>query len=418
MMKTAYSKEPLDFRLMVLISLRRVRWVVYGVCIGAILFGGLYYLARNVLNEADVYSVSSDIYVEYSDEIEANESYINMQTWASLAHNDYVDGYASEYLSKKYLPETLESMVTATLLTSNQIVTVTAESTDPKEAEELANAYAKAIEKFAPQMKEVDSARIIKTAKNAKVVGFEDRTWAMVCVGAIVGFVMSVLGVMFYFAIDDSVHVPGVIETRYGIPAMGITTDNMRKLNMEVGDSYLGSMTKRNRKKTEFYRQWLQVNYVKLTKGKKKVAVVGTSLGGNTEYISNLLNLQLKDLREREIFDIDRSIKRKEDAFYSSDEYELTMLESVNQNPEAAMEAAKYDAVIVLIKASDHNGKLIERALDILRVQEANVVGAILYDTNASLIKQYVFSPFCSSTKKLKEDIYNARNASDIVAPK
>ena len=417
-MKTAYSKEPLDFRLMVLISLRRVRWVIYGICIGAIIFGGAYYLVRNVMNEADVYSVSSDVYVEYSDAIEANESYINMQTWASLVHNDIVDGYASEYLSKSYLPETLENMVSATLLSSTQIVTVSAESTDPREAEELANAYAKAIEKFAPEMKEVDSARIIKTAKNAKVVGFEDRTWAMVCTGAVVGFVISVLGVMFYFAIDDSVHVPGVIESRYGIPAVGITTDNMRKLNMEAGDSYLGNMSKRTRKKTEFYRQWLQINYVKLTSGKKRVAVVGTSLGENTEYVSNLLNLQLKDLREKEIYDIDRSLIKKQDAFFSADDYELAMLESVNQNPEVAAKAAKYDAVIVLIKASDHNGKLIERALDILRIQEANVVGAILYDTNASLIKQYVFSPFCSSTKKLKEDIYNARNASDIVAPK
>ena len=53
---------------------------------------------------------------------------------------------------------------------------------------------------------------------------------------------------------------------------------------------------------------------------------------------------------------------------------------------------------------------MIERALDLLRLQEANVVGAILYDVNSSLIKSYVFSSFSSSTKKLKENIYNSRN--------
>ena len=53
---------------------------------------------------------------------------------------------------------------------------------------------------------------------------------------------------------------------------------------------------------------------------------------------------------------------------------------------------------------------MIERALDLLRLQEANVVGAILYDVNSSLIKSYVFSFFSSSTKKLKENIYNTRN--------
>ncbi len=415
-MKAAYGKEPMDFRLMVLISLRRARWVIYGTCIGAILFGGIYYLSQNVFNKEAVYSASSDIYIEYSDEIEMNESYINMQTWASLVHNDIVTEYAKEELTGDYTREQLDSMVEATLLTSNQIVTVTAESTDPIEAKELANVFANAICRFAPEMKEVESSKIFKTAYTYEKVGFEDRTWAMILTGLVFGFVLSLLGLLFYFAIDDSVHVPGVIETRYHIPAMGITTDNMRKLNMEAGDSYLGNMTKRNRKKTEFYRQWLSVNYVKLTKGMKRIAVVGTSLGSNTDYVSNLMNLQLKDLREKEIYDLDRNILKKEDAFFSADDYELAFLESVNQNPEAAVMAAKYDGVIVLIKASDHNGKLIERALDILRIQEANVIGAILYDTNASLIKQYVFSPFSSSTKKLKEDIYNARNASDIVS--
>ena len=96
----------------------------------------------------------------------------------------------------------------------------------------------------------------------------------------------------------------------------------------------------------------------------------------------------------------------KEDAYFSSPEYELIAQGSVNMEPQVAVNAAKCDAVIVLIKAGDHNGKLVERALDLLRIQGANVVGAILYDVNSSLIKRYIFSPFCSSTKKLKEDIY------------
>ena len=53
---------------------------------------------------------------------------------------------------------------------------------------------------------------------------------------------------------------------------------------------------------------------------------------------------------------------------------------------------------------------MIERALDLLRLQEANVVGAILYDVNSGLIKSYVFSYFSSSTRKLKENIYNTRS--------
>ena len=118
--------------------------------------------------------------------------------------------------------------------------------------------------------------------------------------------------------------------------------------------------------------------------------------------------------RENEIFEIDRCNIKKEDAYFSSPEYEIVAPGSVNNDPTIAGTAAKCDAVILLIKAGDHNGKLVERALDLLRTQEANVVGIILYDVNSILIKNYVFSPFCSSTRKLREDIYNARNSSDI----
>lgn len=417
-MKAAYGREPLDFRLMVLISLRRARWIIYGTCIGAILFGGIYYLSKNVFNDTVMYTASSDVYVEYSDEIEANGLYINMQTWATLVHNDVIAEYAGAEFEDLHMFGDYDGKVSATLLTSNQIVTVSAESSDPEEAIDIANVYAKALEKFAPEMKEVDASRIIKSAHKADKIGFEDRTMSMVCTGALIGFVLSFLAVLFYFTLDDSVHVPGVIELRYNIPAIGITTDNMRKLNLEEGDKNPANVSRKKLNKTEFYRMWLMVNFVKVTKGMKKIAVVGTSLGGNTDYVNNLLTLQVKDLREKEIRDIDRNVIKKEEAVFSSDDYELALLESVNQNPEAAAKASEYEGVILLIKASDHNGKLVERALDLLRIQEANVVGAILYDTNASLIKQYVFSPLCSSTKKLKEDIFNACDTSGIVSGK
>ena len=101
---------------------------------------------------------------------------------------------------------------------------------------------------------------------------------------------------------------------------------------------------------------------------------------------------------------------KKEDAYYSAPDYEIVAPGSVNNDPTIAETAAKCEATVLLIKSGDHNGKMIERALDLLRLQEANVVGAILYDVNSSLIKSYVFSYFSSSTRKLKENIYNTRN--------
>lgn len=415
-MKVPYSKERVDIRLMFFVSLRRFRFVIYGLCIGAILFGGLYYLSKNVINGQTMYSSSAEVYLEYTDAMQIENIYINQHTWETLIYNDVISKAAQESLGREIPIEEAEAKITGTLRTDVRVVVVTATSTSPLDSQQLANAYAEGVKEFAPELKEIDDAKIITLAKEGRKVGFEDRTWAMCITGAIVGFVLSLLGVLAYFVWDTSIYLPSTTEERYGLKALGITTDKMRKYNLDSDESYLGHMSMKENKKTEFYRQWLEVNYIKFTKGYKKIAVVGTSLQDNTDYVINHLNCIIKSERENEIFKIDCCEIMKEDAYFSSPEYELVTPGSVNADPKAAVTAAECDAVIVLIKAGDHNGRLVERALDLLRAQDANVIGTILYDVNSALIKRYIFSPFCSSTKKLKEDIFNARNASDIGA--
>lgn len=413
-MKVPYSKEGVDFRLMVLVSIKRLRFVIYGICLGAFIFGGLYYLSKNVFGGRPEYTAESQVYLQYIDSVELENIYINQHTWEYLIYNDVITEYAAEEIGRRLEEEEIKSKVSATLKTDTRILVITGKSTSQGEAKLLANKYAEAVCRFAPELKEIEDARIIKIANVANEVGFEDRTWAMSFGGAVVGFILSIVFVSVYFLWDSSIYVPATSEIRYGIPTLGITTDQMRKYSLNSEDSYLGDMKRKPNKKTEFYRLWLQVNFLKVTKGYKKIAVVGTSLNENTDYVINLLNSIIKEKREAEIFEIDRFNIKKEDAYFSHPDYELVAPGSVNNDPQIAVTAAKCEATIILIKAGDHNGKLVERALDLLRIQEANVVGVILYDVNSALIKKYVFSSFSSSTRKLKEDIYNARNTSDI----
>ena len=411
-MKIPYSKEPVDFRLLILVSIRRIRFIIYGICLGALLLGGGYYLGKHIFAGMPIYHAEAEVYLQYIDNVEIENIYINKQTWEDLVYNDIIAEYAADEIGRRLNIEEVKDKVSATLMTDTRIVVVSCESTSQTEAKMLANKYAIAIVRFAPELKEIEDARVLKSATTTYEVGFEDRTWAMSFAGAIAGLIISSIGLVLYFVWDSSIYIPSTTEIRYGIPTLGLTTDQMRKFSINSEDSYLGDMKRKSHKKTEFYRLWLQVNYLKITKGYKKIAIVGTSLNDNTDFVINLINSFLKEKREEEIFAIDRCKMKKEDAYFSSPEYELVTPGSVNNDPTIAVTAAKCDATIVLIKAGDHNGKLVERALDLLRLQEANVVGAILYDVNSALIKKYVFSSFSSSTRKLKEDIYNVRNAS------
>ena len=407
-MKVPYSKEPVDFRLMVLVSIRRIRFIIYGICLGALIFGGGYYAARNIFSGRPEYKAEAKVYLQYIDNVEIENIYINKQTWEDLVYNDIIAEYAADEIGRSLELEEVKEKVSATLLTDTRIVVVSAQSTSQAEAKLLANKYAAAICRFAPELKEIEDARILSSASHADKVGFEDRTWAMSASGAIFGGIVSAIWLFLYFIWDTSIYIPSTTELRYGIPTLGLTTDQMRKFSIKKDEAY-EDKPKEN-KKTEFYRLWLQVNFLKITKGLKKIAIVDTSLTDDSHYVINLIHSILKEQRNDEIADIESGRIKKEDAYFSSPDYELVAPGSVNNDPTIAATAAKCDATIVLIKSGDHNGKMIERALDLLRLQEANVVGAILYDVNSSLIKSYVFSSFSSSTKKLKENIYNSRN--------
>lgn len=407
-MKVPYSKEPVDFRLMVLVSIRRIRFIIYGICLGALIFGGGYYAARNIFSGRPEYKAEAKVYLQYIDNVEIENIYINKQTWEDLVYNDIIAEYAADEIGRSLELEEVKEKVSATLLTDTRIVVVSAQSTSQAEAKLLANKYAAAICRFAPELKEIEDARILSSASHADKVGFEDRTWAMSASGAIFGGIVSAIWLFLYFIWDTSIYIPSTTELRYGIPTLGLTTDQMRKFSIKKDEAY-EDKPKEN-KKTEFYRLWLQVNFLKITKGLKKIAIVDTSLTDDSHYVINLIHSILKEQRNDEIADIESGRIKKEDAYFSSPDYEIVAPGSVNNDPTIAATAAKCDATIVLIKSGDHNGKMIERALDLLRLQEANVVGAILYDVNSSLIKSYVFSSFSSSTKKLKENIYNSRN--------
>ena len=95
---------------------------------------------------------------------------------------------------------------------------------------------------------------------------------------------------------------------------------------------------------------------------------------------------------------------KDEDAFYTSPEYELLKRGSINEDADVAVDCADADGVIVMVQMGAHNGKLVERALDLLVKQQCNVLGALLYDGDAALLKMYYFEPLPFGSKAEKEE--------------
>ena len=95
-MKIPYSKEPVDFRLLILVSIRRIRFIIYGICLGALLLGGGYYLGKHIFAGMPIYHAEAEVYLQYIDNVEIENIYINKQTWEDLVYNDIIAEYAAD----------------------------------------------------------------------------------------------------------------------------------------------------------------------------------------------------------------------------------------------------------------------------------------------------------------------------------
>ena len=133
-MKVPYSKEPVDFRLLILVSLKRIRFIIYGICLGALLLGGGYYLGKNIFSGMPIYHADAEVYLEYIDNVEIENIYINKQTWEDLVYNDIVADYAADEIGRRLDIEEVKNKVSATLLTDTRIVVVSCESTSQAES--------------------------------------------------------------------------------------------------------------------------------------------------------------------------------------------------------------------------------------------------------------------------------------------
>ena len=347
-------KEPLNIKLLFMTLLRRLPLLLIGAVIGAVLFGGGYYLKNYVFAPAPDYEAKSELYLTYSDEVRLENIYINDYTWQTLAQSDACVDEAIALLPFEIDKEECKSKVSAGLESDVRIVTIKATDKDPKKAVELANAYEKAIQKLGEKMEDVEEVQVFTSASQAVVKRFDNRTLRMSITGAVVGFIAMLVIVLFAFSVDDSVYLPEHMSLRYGIQT-------------------LACFEKRGEKISDWDEAAAKQNLNSVLEGKSRV------------YLSDITGLS--GCEKEAVNDLLEAVKNLTDSKDS-----LEAADGINQNASAVSEIKGGDGVILLLQAGKRNGKLAERAIDYLKTQQIPVLGCILYGVNSRRLLRYLSS--------------------------
>lgn len=399
-----YHNEPADLKLMLIYFIRRIRFIIYFAIFGALLFASVYYLNTFVFVDEHQYVARSELYLVYADDVRLENVYINDYTWQNLVHTDIATEFALEYIEDGSITEEyLKDAVWAGLVSDARFVELRVTTNDPELSVEIAQAYQMAIKQLGEEMVDIDTITIFTEADSAEEILSDNRTLRMACVGAVIGFVLAFFGIILQYVFDDSIYTANQFQERFGIPVIGICLKT--KKNETSGENLIGQ--KNSVTKARLWgRQVIKLNFKALTADCKKIVVTDTSVNGKSEFAFELLRDAKMKLEQDELLAIAMGDVKDGDAFYTSGNYELLRMPSINEDADVAVNCAEADAVIVMVQMCAHNGKLLERAMDLLDKQGCNVVGALLYDGDATMLKMYYFEPlpFGSKSDKAEEE--------------
>ncbi|MBQ3516138.1 MAG: hypothetical protein IJA29_02835 [Lachnospiraceae bacterium] len=397
-----YEDEPADLKLMLIYFIKRMRFVVYFAVFGALLFAAVYYLKTFVFVDEHQYVARSELYLVYADDVRLENVYINDYTWQNLIRTDKAVDCALENIDDASVTEEfLKEAVWAGLVSDARFVELKVTTNDPELSIQIAQAYQIAIKKLGEEMVDIDTVTVFTEADSAEEITVNNRTFRMACTGAVIGALLAFFGIIFQYVFDDSVYTVNQFERRFGVPVIGICLKS--KKNELLGESLVGQ--KSSVAKTRLWgRQAIKLNYKVLTSGYKKIVVTDTAIHGKSDFAFELLRDAKMKLEQDELLAIAMGNLKDEDAFYTSPEYELLKRDSINEDADVVVDCADADGVIVMVQMGAHNGKLVERALDLLVKQQCNVLGALLYDGDAALLKMYYFEPLPFGSKAEKEE--------------
>lgn len=249
MWECKYGKEPLDTRLCFLRLIGKSWLVAVMALVGALLFGGIYFLTHVVYGSEREYVTESQFYIEYVNAVTQEQQYTfyNKETWESLIHTDIFMDEVMEHVNEQTLAmdreitrDEVSAAIFATLLTDVRIVHVTVNTNSPELTLIITGGLEEAFVTFGESRREIDEVRAILIPEEATLTVFDNRIVRACILGAVVFVAFTFFFMYLYVVLDTSIYIPMEFERRYGIPMEVEQVHSPDDKSVEAGEAKNG----------------------------------------------------------------------------------------------------------------------------------------------------------------------------------
>ena len=221
MQEIRYADAGMDLKKLGLCFIRKI-WLVFLAAIVGAALGAIIYIISHIVPESErEYRALSKVYLDFAVD-ETGEVYqaYNGYTWNDLVATDPILDVTMLYLSDYYTREEVVAAVEAEILSDLRLLTITVTTNDPDSCNDIMHAVGQSLTELGDTAKEFRQIDVIQTT-DAALVAADSRTVQAVLVGLVASVILMLLGMMFYYVLDDRILVASDLKQVTDVPFVG-----------------------------------------------------------------------------------------------------------------------------------------------------------------------------------------------------
>ncbi len=364
-----FMQEGIDGKRVLWLVWKKIWFFIGAVFIGAALGAGIYLSVHLLFASQREYEAVSKIYLHFNcDPEDFTELAYNGYTWNDLMATDPILNSTMENLSPEISRDTVIQATKAEILSDIRLLTVTITTDRPELSAQIMEATQAALVHLGEADPLFESIEIYSTSEPKQIL-WDNRTLRAAATGAVIALFAAVTAAFFYYVMDDSVYVAADVERRYGIPAVGILTEEVLTEEVLTEEILTG-----DGKLAEGFQAELLANYCYLGRN------MGTAI---------LVSADAKEDTKKAVRKIERLMEEKRGA-ESGRSPKIQLLDGgMPEDGEAYARLREADGVLVAVRFGGKNGKAVERLLGNLRKQDCKVFGVVIVDAKEDFLRMY-----------------------------
>ena len=221
MREIKYADTGIDMKKLLLCFIGKIWSVFLAGVVGTVFAGVVYTMLYIIPESACEYRSIAKVYLDFATD-ETGEVYqaYNGYTWNDLMATDPILDVTMTYLPEDYTREEVMAATKAEILSDLRLLTITVSSHEQDRCDAIMQATEQSLMELGDTAKEFTNIEVIQTIDALKVMA-DEKTLQAGLIGLVMSVVLTLLGMMFYYVLDDRIVIAGDLKQVTDVPFVG-----------------------------------------------------------------------------------------------------------------------------------------------------------------------------------------------------